>query len=231
MTSVSRRLSVLSPTLILALVLSGLVIYLLGRWDQSIDETWETWQRAVDQSLEAGEAYRAHQDSLKRDQEAAEARARELALRVAAQESEITALEREFARDSAASVASSIAELLPRLRLQPIERDLYATDSAGVRFLEGLRLESLKAPIVPVLREQVQSLLLRSTGLETALRLASERADSAGARVVHLEGLLGEGQKLARCHIDPFDLVPCPSRKLSFVLGVGTALVLVAVVP
>jgi hypothetical protein len=217
-----RFLSVNGPIILIGVV----ALYALGRWDASVDARWTAWRDHVDRQLETVKDFRARQDSLKREQEKAEARVAALDVQLADQRRALSELEGMIARDSAASADAEIVELLPRLHLKPVLginpgtlSEYFATDSAGVRFLEGLRMDALQAPLVPMLRKKVRTVRQQLTETQRALLLAGERADSADARVIILEGLLEEGRRLSECHIDPFELIPCPSRGMMFIGG------------
>jgi hypothetical protein len=213
-----KSLAAVSVPSALVLVMGAMILYLIGRWSQSIDTAWAAHRAAVDQALEAGKDYRVWRDSVQAQQLAAEARAAGLDSAVRRQTEALEEMKGQIARDSAASATSSIAELLEGLRLRPIGREMYGTDSAGVRFLEGLRLQALKAPLVPRLEAVRDSLQLQVEAVRQALGFASQRADSAEARAIELEGLLEEGQKLGQCRIIGF--IPCPSRTVVFIGGV-----------
>jgi hypothetical protein len=203
----------------LPFILIGVIaLYALGRWDASVDARWDAWRGHVDHQLAALERFRAGQDSLKALQEEAEARVAALGVLVTAQASEIAGYEAAVARDSAASADAEIAELLPGLRLRLIADNSFATDSIGVRFLDSLRNKALSAPLVPLLRTQVETLREQGDELRRALLLAGERADSSDARVIVLEGLLEEGRRLSTCKVARF--IPCPSRGMMFLGGV-----------
>lgn len=211
----------LSPTLLVILLclLGGGLLYALGRWDEAVDAKWELHRAAVDRALEAGERARAREDSLCDLQLAAEARAAEAERVAEIQASAITELEAEIDRETEISAAASLADILPKLRMRPIGRDLYGTDSSGVRFLEKFRLESMKAQLVSPLQEHVQTLGIEITELRNSLIWANDRANSAGARALQFEELLQEGQQLMECRI--LWLLPCPSRGVMFVAGVA----------
>jgi len=217
-TDVKRHLSPALLVILLSLV-GGALLYALGRWDQAVDAKWELHRAAVDRALEDGKRARAREDSLRDLQLAAEVKADSLAQSASVQAAVIAELKADVDREAEISVTSSIADILPKLHMRPIGRDLYGTDSSGVRFLEGLRLESLKAFLVPPLRKHVQTLNSEIYKLRNSLIWANERADSAGARAVRFEELLREGQELMECRI--MWLLPCPSRGVMFVAGVG----------
>ena len=218
------------PSALLVVILSlvgGALLYALGRWDQAVDAKWELHRAAVDRALEDGERAQAREDSLRDLQLTAEARADSAERLAGIQASAIAELQADVDREVEISVASSIADILPKLRMRPIGSDLYGTDSSGVRFLEGLRLESFEALLVPPLREHVQTLNVEIYELRNSLIWANERADSTDARALQFEELLREGRELTECRI--LWLVPCPSRGVMFVGGVGLGLVLAAV--
>lgn len=217
----------LSPALLVILLsaIGGALLYVLGRWDESIDTRWELHRAAVDRALEDAHRARAREDSLRSLQLMAHARADSAERLAGVQVSAIAELEAEVERENEISVTSSIAEILPKLHLHPIDDNLFGTDSSGVRFLEGLRRDSFRALLVSPLQEHVRTLGQEKDALREALWLANERADSAGARALQLEGLLRENQKLTSCHLDPFGLVPCPRRGLTFVAGVALGVV------
>jgi uncharacterized coiled-coil protein SlyX len=190
-----RFVAVNGPIILVGVV----VIYALGRWDASESTRLANWLEETEQHVENGLEwlrYRVERDSLLQEQKKAEARVAVLDVQLADQRRALSELEGMIARDSAASADASIADLLPKLKLEPIPGGRYATDSTGVRFLEELRMDALQAPLVPVLREQVRMLEDQRAELRRALLLADERADSSDARVIVLEGLLEEGRRL-----------------------------------
>lgn len=201
-----------------ALVVLGLaVIYLLGRWDSSIDTALAAYNKTVDLALDQTRDYRAWRDSMLAEQAAREAEAAERDRTIARQGSAIARMRDRIAEDSTVSARSSVAELLEGLHLRPIHRGTYGTDSAGVRFLEGLRLQALKAPLVDSLIAQRDTLKSQIETVREALGIANTRADSADAWHDRLTGLLEEGQKVRGCRIAGF--IPCPSRPVIFVGG------------
>jgi len=218
----------LSPALLVVLLslVGGALLYALGRWDQAVDAKWELHRAAVDRALKDGKHARAREDSLRVLQLGAEARADSAERLAQLQASAIAKLQAAVDRETEISVASSIADILPKLRMRPIGHDLYGTDSSGVRFLEQLRLESFQALLVPPLQELVREHGRERDALRDALWLANARADSAGARAVRFEELLRESQKLTSCRIAW--VLPCPSRGVMFVAGlaVGAAAVM-----
>lgn len=209
-----------STAYVIAGVLALMVMtYWLGARDQAMNERQALHARAVKAVLSVSRAHRARADSLENlvtvavaAAEVSNARSRNLARLIDLQVAEI---ELETVR----SHSADIVELLPRLLLTAGD-SRYWTDSTGVRHLEGLRLLSLRAPLVPVLEEQVATLTQRGDTLVAALFWATARSDSGTVRIAALEILLEEGQKLHRCRIA--FLLKCPSRVTS--LGIGAAL-------
>ena len=215
----------------LPLIVVGIfLVYLMNRWDNTINDQLDAYKVEIRRGLEAGQRTRVVLDSLERLKDAAQARADTFGTRVRVLSGQVASLTQEFVEDSTASANSPIKDLLAGLKLRPIHRDLYGTDSVGVRFLENLRIGAVRGGLVPLLEAQTTQLGNQLSETQRALLLANEQVDTLEAQVASYEDILHQGEELGTCHIDPFGLIPCPSRTVAFVGGlvVGGAIMVVA---
>ncbi len=217
------------------IILGTAVIYGIGRWDQAISANEAQLAQQTRAILETAGAARSWRDSVSSFAVVLRERDAELALVERRHKAELGRLD-SLARVEVATLARTpLDDLLPALRLSPIQLHpeqhsvVYATDSAGVRFLAGrmLRLAQLESR-----QAHTDSLAhtrdLRIRILSAAVDAAQLRGDRAEARILILEPLLERYLRVRQCRI--LWLVPCPSRTTSFVVGViaGGVVVLTA---
>jgi hypothetical protein len=213
------------PWVRLALLVGAgaLLLYLLGRWDASLDAQQAALERETATVLAVSGTLRAHRDSLRQIEDSLAAVDRELARHERTADSALAAL-RRLAQIEVDSVAlAPLADLLPPLRLHPVhvgDQQLYATDSAGVRVLAGrlLRVDQLERENT-ALGTLADARALRLEALSRQVLAATLRADTAEARIGVLEPLLARWEASRQCKI--LWLVPCPSRTTALVVGIG----------
>jgi DNA repair exonuclease SbcCD ATPase subunit len=82
----------------------------------------------------------------------------------------------------------------------------------------GPSLADLVAEVRAEYEVEIERRELESQELRRALLTAGQRAKTAEARVLKLEGLLERGQRITTCKIA--GLLPCPSRTTSLISGV-----------
>lgn len=218
------------------IVLGTVIIFGIGRWDQRIaaqDAVLVAQTKAI---LATSRTARMWRDSLRGVEDLVRERDAQLAAAAARHRSELARLAEVDQVEVEQLARTPLDDLLPSLRMRPIRppdagdpqpRIVYATDSAGVRFLSGrmLRLAQLERAAAP-LDSLVDTQAARIRLLAAGLAAASLRGDSSEARLAIMEPLLERHLKRLECRI--LWLVPCPSRTTAFVLGavVGGALIL-----
>jgi hypothetical protein len=207
--------------LVALLAVGAAVLYALGRWDAYVDSKLAQLRRDTQQALAVSAQLRAQRDSLRSIEDSLAAVDRAL------QQQEQTTLLALAALDSVAQAeadsveSAELSSLLQPLRMRPILQHgdtLYATDSAGVRFLSHRLLQLAQAE-----RERDELRVLADTRADRIAALfaqvgaAQSRADTAEARIAEIEPLLERWQDVESCRI--LWLLPCPSRTTAFVIG------------
>lgn len=225
----------ISPTLnsarwpaarIALVVFVGLVgIYLLGRWDAGLSAREREHQERVQEVLKVGRALHRSMDSLKAvgdslahvDSLFANSEKRELLLlgRLAAMDT----------RESDSVESTSLDDLLPPLRLRALRESgsgavVFATDSAGVRFLAGrLLLLGQADRRNRVLADLAAARASRITALGGQLGAALLRARQAETQIPVLERLLADSERLRRRKGKFLGFLPKPPPALTFLGG------------
>ena len=221
--------------LVVLLILFGTGIWLLGRWDQRIstqDAALVAQTRAI---LKTSRTARMWRDSLRGVEQLVRERDAELAATAARHRAELRRLAQVEQVEVAELASTPLDSLLPPLRMRPIQlpdpepRIVYATDSAGVRFLSARMLRLVQSTRRGVqLDSLVGTQAARLRILAAGLAAASLRGDSSEARLAIAEPLLEQHLRRLQCRI--LWLVPCPTRTTSLVIGVvigaGTAFTL-----
>ena len=209
--------------LIAGAAIALVLVYWLGSHDQGLSAAQAIHDRNVKLEIKAGQRSRAFSDSLENMERASLVVATSLRLEARVLQAELDRSSLRIDSTEVVSLNQDIADLLPGLSLAA-EAGRYWTDSVGVRHLEGMRIRSLRAELVPMLQRTVDLERTRADTLEQAAIWASTRADSSDSRSIRLEELLKEGQKLHRCRVAI--LLPCPSRATSFFVGAAIGVVL-----
>ncbi len=221
--------------LVVLVILFGAVLYVLGRWDQRISQADAQLVRNTKAILATAKASRSWRDSLRTVEAIVRERDAELAATAARHRAELARLTQVEQVEVAELASTPLDSLLPPLRMRPIQlpdpapRIVYATDSAGVRFLSARMLRLAQSTRRGVqLDSLVGTQAARLRILEAGLAAASLRADSSEARLAITEPLLEQHLKRLQCRI--LWLVPCPTRTTSLVvgavIGAGTAFAL-----
>jgi len=215
---------------ILLIIIGAIAIYLIGRWDNGISEAQRQHQANVSQALEAGKRYRILQDSLRIHIEQLDARDSSLSADLTRSRQRVQELVRSSAEALDTAQIGPLHSLLPPLKLVQVAPNIFRTDSLGVRHLAILRVEAERGTLlVPQLQGQIAILSNRVSVMQERIDLTDQGLEAAELRVVELEDLLEEGQRLSQCKI--MGLISCPSRTASFLGGVGITLLAVIAVP
>ncbi|MCP4900526.1 MAG: hypothetical protein GY906_26485 [bacterium] len=227
-----RKAWVFPSMRILLIALAGvIVIYAIGRWDGRISQRER--EHEIQYRAAMGTAHAFHRmldsvagftDSLRKADEA-----------LALQERRTSELLRELDAIAQAEVDSlastAVADLLPSLRMRPIQRangdTVYAADEDGVRFLSGrlLRLAQVQRQLdaqrdlADTRATRIANLLVQTATLATAL-------DTAQARINILEPLLEESNRLRKQKGKWFGLIPKPPPEIALLVGVVTGIVI-----
>jgi len=213
------------------LLVGGLVLFLLGRYDARVSLEAANLERETKQLLATIRAGRTLRDSVAALEDSLKAADSLLAEQEADAVAALEALESVDRTEVEALEGTPVDDLLRPLRLDAlriasIPRDVYATDEDGVRFLAGrmLRLAQVERrldtlELVARTRADRIGTLLLSVATITADR------DSLQVQLDLATPLLERYLQQSECKI--FWLVPCPSRTASFLVGVGATVVVV----
>ena len=207
------------------LIIGTAVIYGIGRWDARISQRSRQLERETELVLSSIRDQRAWRDSLAHIADSLASVSRSLARRDRQLTTALRANRELAAREVAELETTPLDSLLRPLRLRPIAlpdpnpRVVYATDSAGVRFLAGRMLR-----LAQVERETVTLGALAATRLDRVATLAASLAaitadrDTVAVQLGLAAPLLERWRRHNECRI--LWLVPCPSRTTSLVVGV-----------
>jgi len=196
-------------------------------WEGGLSEREALHRLAVREVLAGSKAWRRQVDSLRAREGAALAQARALARDREVGRVALARLRDSLVLEARSASGAPVVRLAEALGLVGIGNNRWATDSAGVRRLESLRLRAVEGELViPALERQVGRLEAEVDQLLVAHAAASERAERAEARIQVLEPLLQEAQRLRRCRIA--GLLPCPSRTVAFLGGVLVTVAIMA---
>jgi len=217
------------------IILGMVVIYALGHWDRRISQADALLIQQTKALLKTSKTARIWRDSLRGVEQLVRERDAELAATAARHRAELRRLTQVEQVEVAELASTPLDSLLPPLRMRAIQlpdpepRIVYATDSAGVRFLSARMLRLVQSTRRGVqLDSLVGTQAARLRLLEAGLAAASLRGDSSEARLAIAEPLLEQHLKRLQCRI--LWLVPCPTRTTSFVIGAvigaGTAFAL-----
>ena len=214
-----------------AVVLAGLIVlYAIGRWDGRISQDEREHEQRYQAAMRSAAAYHAMADSMVEVQDSL----RKVDEALALQEQQTSELLLQLAAVDKAEMDSlartPVSDLLPQLRLRPIQRvggdTVYATDADGVRYLAGRMLRLVQSERESAtLRTLVDIRSDRITVLSRTVGTLQTRVDSAEARIKILEPLLEESNRLRKKKGKWFGFIPKPPPALTFLAGVTLGIV------
>jgi hypothetical protein len=208
-----------------------MAVYLIGRWEARLSADEREHQDRVDQVLGVAQAFHRSQDSLRAigdslhlvDSLFAKAETRAAVL--------LGQLEAVDSRERDSVESTPLDDLLPSLRLRAVRTStgaqVFAADSAGVRFLAGrMLLLSQARRRITTLGNLADARAGRIVALGGQLHVALLRADSAEKRIPALEELLEDSERLRRRQGKWLGFLPKPSPLVTFLIGAGACYIL-----
>lgn len=199
-------------------------IYAIGRWDARIAQESAELDQETDALLGQILQGRAFRDSIARLLTTLASTSDSLEV-VDSLLSASLVTSREVAREEVAELARTpLDDLLPSLRMQAIRlpdpepRIVYATDSAGARYLAGrlLRVAQLERELTSM-ADLASARAARLVVLGVAQDALAADRDTLQSQLDRAAPLLERWQDHNDCRI--LWLVPCPSRTTSLVIG------------